>query len=104
MESGFTYSTIPARADRSKKLQSPYGELIMTGTIRCSKCDTVILKEGACQKCGGLRCYILIYWKKRIYKIRKDKKNGEPLQYLKALDTLLEINRQIRNKKFNIYD
>ncbi|WP_440871054.1 tyrosine-type recombinase/integrase [Thermodesulfovibrio yellowstonii] len=76
----------------------------MTGTIRCSKCDAVILKEGACPKCRGIRCYILIYWKKKAYKIRRDKKTGEPLQYLKALDLLLEINRQIRKKTFNIYD
>lgn len=104
MESIFIYSTIPDKKNSSKKLLYPFGELIMTGTIRCSKCDAVILKEGACPKCRGIRCYILIYWKKKAYKIRRDKKTGEPLQYLKALDLLLEINRQIRKKTFNIYD
>jgi integrase len=82
-----------------------YGELIMTGTIRCSRCDTAIKSEGACPKCGGIRCYILLYWKRSSpYKIRRDKKTGEPLQYIKALDALLEINRQIRKKTLNIYD
>lgn len=82
-----------------------YGELIMTGTIRCSRCDTAIKIEGACPKCGGIRCYILLYWKRSSpYKVRRDKKTGEPLQYIKALDALLEINRQIRKKTFNIYD
>lgn len=83
----------------------PYGELVMTGTIRCSKCDTAIKSEGACPRCGSIRCYILLYWKRSSpYKIRRDKKTGEPLQYLRALDVLLEINRQIRTKTFNIND
>ncbi len=82
-----------------------YGELIMTGTIRCSRCETAIKSEGACPKCGGIRCYILLYWKRSSpYKIRRDRKTGEPLQYIKALDVLLEINRLIRKKAFNIYD
>ncbi len=77
----------------------------MAGTIRCTRCETAIKSEGACPKCGGIRCYILLYWKRSSpYKIRRDKKTGEPLQYIKALDALLEINRQIRKKSFNIYD
>ena len=82
-----------------------FGGLIVTGTIRCTRCDTAVKKEGACPKCGGIRCYILLYWKRSSpYKIRRDRKTGEPLQYIRALDALLEINRQIRKKTFNIYD
>jgi len=96
--------SIPAPKTKNS-FPPPYGELIMKGTIRCVKCDSSIKKEGACPTCGGVRCYILIYWRRKSpYKIRRDKKTGEPLQYLKALDMLLEINRQIKNKTFNIYD
>ena len=82
-----------------------YGDLVMTGTIRCSRCEAAIRKEGACPKCGSIRCYILLYWKRSSpYKIRRERNTGEPLQYIKALDSLLEINRHIRKKTFNIYD
>lgn len=97
-------NSIPAKKSE-ESFPYPYGELIMKGTIRCARCDSIIKKEGACPKCGSVRCYILIYWKRKSpYKIRRDRKTREPLQYLKALDILLEINRHIKNNTFNIYD
>lgn len=90
---------------KKKSRHRVYGALVMTGTIRCTKCETAIKKEEACPKCKGIRCYIQLYWKRSSpYKIRREKNTGEPLQYVKALEDLLEINRQIRKKAFNIYD
>jgi integrase/ribosomal protein L37E len=78
--------------------------MVMTGTIRCSKCDAAFdAEKGTCSKCGWIRGYLIIYWKGKHFKIRRGK-DDQPMGYFQCLDALLAINREMREGSFNPLD
>lgn len=86
---------------KSPCILNQIGGLIMTGTIRCSRCDVAFDSKGICPKCGWIKCYLLIYSARKLHKIRRNSQD-RPFGYIEALDILVAINREIREGKFNI--
>ena len=74
----------------------------MSGTIRCANCNTAIT-TGACPKCGGVKCWITLYWKGKYYPIRRDK-DGDPLGFTKAQKMLTAIRQKVDDKEFDPFD
>jgi integrase len=77
--------------------QLKLGGVIVTGTIRCNKCRKKM--DGVCE-CGGYKCFVQIYWKKKYYEFRRDDQ-GYVFTYDKAIDRLIEINGKIKNRTFS---
>jgi len=76
----------------------------MTGSIRCNKCGVAMNdKSGACPKCGRAQCHINIYWKGKTYRYFQDIRDIV-FSHMSALDQLLAMNRDIRERKFNPVD
>jgi integrase len=71
------------------------------GMIVCNKCSKT-LKKPVCD-CGYSLCHVMIYWKgkhRRFYRYR----DGEPLNFQRAMKMLTEINHAINSKTFNPVD
>lgn len=94
-----TTLTTPTESDNNSL--SIIRGLIMTGTIRCLRCDTAFDAKGTCPKCGYIKCYLLIYHDGKLHKIRRNIQD-RPFGYVEALDTLVAVNREMREGKFNI--
>lgn len=76
----------------------------MTGSIRCNKCGVAMNERtGACPKCGRAQCHINIYWKGESYRLFQDVR-GIVFSYMSALDQLLAMSRDIRERRFNPVD
>lgn len=77
-------------------------ELIKWGSILCQKCGSK--REGrVCPKCGYDACLIRITVKGQYKRIYHDK-GGAPLSFSTAFQALSEINREIKDRKFNVDD
>lgn len=83
-------------------LESIMAELITKGSILCQKCGSK--REGrVCPKCGYDACLIRVTVKGQYKRIYHDK-NAAPFSFSTAFQALSQINREIRDRKFNIDD
>jgi integrase len=60
-------------------------------------------RTGACPKCGRAQCHIVLHWQGYTHRLFKDVRDVG-FGYLAAYDQLFAMNRDIREKKFNIVD
>lgn len=93
----------------SKQSQSQKGlgleimaELIARGSITCQRCG-MTRRERVCQKCGYDACLIRISVKGKRLRIYHDK-NGIALSFSMAFQALTQINKEIKDRTFNIND
>lgn len=77
-------------------------ELIARGSISCQRCGTT-RRERVCPKCGYDACVIRISVKGKRLRIYHDK-NGIALSFSMAFQALTQINKEIKDRSFNIND
>ena len=77
-------------------------ELIARGSISCQRCGTT-RRERVCPKCGYDACLIRISVKGKRLRIYHDK-NGIALSFSMAFQALTEINKEIKDRSFNVND
>lgn len=77
-------------------------ELIARGSISCQRCG-VTRRERVCPKCGYDACLIRISVKGKRLRIYHDK-NGIALSFSMAFQALTQINKEIKDRAFNIND
>jgi len=77
-------------------------ELISRGSISCQRCGTT-RRERVCPKCGYDACLIRISVKGKRLRIYHDK-NGIALSFSMAFQALTEINKEIKDRSFNVND
>ncbi len=77
-------------------------ELIARGSISCQRCGTT-RRERVCPKCGYDACVIRISVKGKRLRIYYDK-NGIALSFSMAFQALTQINKEIKDRSFNIND
>ena len=77
-------------------------ELIARGSISCQRCGTT-RRERVCPKCGYDACLIRISVKGKRLRIYHDK-NGTALSFSMAFQALTQINKEIKDRNFNIND
>jgi integrase len=74
---------------------------IRHGSVLCAKCSTTLRTDGPCPKCGYKSACIKIgYKRKQPYYYYHDEEL-KALTFGTALDTLLIINREIANRRFD---
>lgn len=77
-------------------------ELISRGSISCQRCG-VTRRERVCPKCGYDSCLIRISVKGKRLRIYHDK-NGIALSFSMAFQALTQINKEIKDRTFNVND
>jgi len=77
-------------------------ELIARGSISCQRCGTT-RRERVCPKCGYDACLIRISVKGKRLRIYHDK-NGIALSFSMAFQSLTQINKEIKDRSFNVND
>ncbi len=77
-------------------------ELLVKGSILCQKCGTA-RRERVCPKCGYDSCLIRISVKGKYKRIYHDK-SGTALSFSSAFQCLTQINKEIKDRSFNIND
>ncbi len=77
-------------------------ELIARGSISCQRCGTT-RRERVCPKCGYDACLIRISVKGKRLRIYHDK-NGIALSFSMAFQALTQINKEIKDRSFNVND
>jgi integrase len=77
-------------------------ELISRGSISCQRCG-ITRRERVCPKCGYDACVIRISVKGKRLRIYHDK-NGTALSFSTAFQSLSQINKEIKDRTFNIND
>jgi len=77
-------------------------ELIARGSISCQRCG-ITRRERVCPKCGYDACLIRISFKSKRLRIYHDK-NGIALSFSMAFQALTQINKEIKDRTFNIND
>ena len=77
-------------------------ELIARGSISCQRCGST-RKERVCPKCGYDACLIRLAHKGKRYRIYHDK-NGTALSFSTAFQSLSQINKEIKDRIFNVND
>jgi integrase len=77
-------------------------ELISRGSISCQRCGST-RKERVCPKCGYDACLIRLSFKGKRYRIYHDK-NGTALSFSMAFQALTQINKEIKDRIFNVND
>ena len=77
-------------------------ELIARGSISCQRCG-ITRRERVCPKCGYDACLIRISVKGKRLRIYHDK-NGIALSFSMAFQALTQINKEIKDRTFNIND
>jgi len=79
---------------------------IKRGSVYCSSCNHVVRPkpgktEISCQLCGHPNMYIRLKWEGKEYRLYEDRQ-GNTHHYSDAVDDLVEINKQIKAKSFDI--
>jgi len=77
-------------------------ELIARGSISCQRCG-ITRRERVCPKCGYDACLIRISYRSKRLRIYHDK-NGIALSFSMAFQALTQINKEIKDRTFNIND
>src|SRR5574340_881354 len=77
-------------------------ELISRGSISCQRCGTT-RRERVCPKCGYDACLIRLSFKGKRLRIYHDK-SGTALSFSMAFQALSQINREIKDRTFNVKD
>lgn len=77
-------------------------ELIARGSISCQRCG-ITRRERVCPKCGYDACLIRISVKGKRLRIYHDK-HGIALSFSMAFQALTQINKEIKDRAFNIND
>ncbi len=77
-------------------------ELIARGSISCQRCG-ITRRERVCPKCGYDACLIRISVRGKRLRIYHDK-NGIALSFSMAFQALTQINKEIKDRAFNIND
>jgi integrase len=77
-------------------------ELIARGSISCQRCG-MTRRERVCPKCGYDACLIRISFKSKRLRIYHDK-NGIALSFSMAFQALTQINKEIKDRSFNVND
>ncbi len=68
------------------------------GRILCNKCRKEL--NGVCKTCQNEKCFIRVHWQGKYYEFRRNDK-GYVYTYDQAVDTLLDISKEIKAGKFN---
>ena len=79
------------------------------GKIRCASCNLVRTSAGPCPRCGGVHCYIYIWWRRRGEEKGKDWRisrftDGFKLDYERALALIGTIRTRIAEHRFDPLD
>jgi len=75
----------------------------MNGHVRCAKCQKH-RNEDICPACGEYRCFIIVYWQGKHWRIWNYVPDGQALDYERASRQLTQIRTEIDSKKFNPVD
>ena len=77
-------------------------ELIVRGSLSCQRCGST-RRERVCPKCGYDACLIRLAFKGKRLRIYHDK-SGIALSFSMAFQTLTQINKEIKDRTFNVKD